>query len=986
MIKAKIAGLLIAVAATLCLFAGAIGIVTGSTAISYARTFLRELFRQGKESEEDFETWAENLDNETFRELLSDSGFSMSSGTEEALKIDKDTLIYMLDKLIDYNRQATKEVEITIEGFHEYQVWVEESGDIDEFGTETGGGGYYEDKEEYVTKQIRVSNADFESGQYIDWHLFYPYCVLYRSSMERDDVSIKITKKDVDAVFDLMSMHYNYAVDLVRSTQTSYSFKECESLPHTEDIYGDPDSEEGRYTWYYPHSLLNTAKSGYSQINVTVQGDRATGATEVFMPLFFETMNETVRSGLNAGEVLAIMRNLPGGEKAFSLLNSCSQRAEASSDVIAWKNTFSFLLGDAVKDADGGFSYTKYTYGGVFDSKKGKSSFAALSCMDYSDIGEAAVALALSRLDWKYSMNEDLRVSTGYWDCSSMICRVYSELGLDINAGGTTSYLLARAREFKQEITEEELQPGDIILFKNNRGVNAGNLDGVGHVVMWVGDGTIVHAAGSKYGTVQQAFQNYGRHENILAFARPYIGFDIPEKFSTITPAEDYGGEYGWLSNVGVAARIWTYCKKKGFTDIAAAALIGNVEQESSLDPGCSEEAEGGAGDGMGLFQWSWDRRTAFLTWMKKNGYDLSNVEAQCEYLIRENDWIKDYPITYSKKAGGGRIPRTGIAASLSEFAVYDYASLEEATRDFGRSWERMHEDHANWPRRLGAAKDAYKLFHGKTNATSSGKKSADGTFKNGQKLYFSDYADAEFAKFSALHTGYATYYKTSGDSNGITVCVNAGHGTAGGTKVRTQAHPDGTLKYVTGTNEAGKPDSWAISTGTDTADGRSEASMNLKVAVLTCGELLSRGYDVVMIRDNENKTPVLDNIARTVIANETSDCHIAIHFDGDGLKYDKGCFYMSVPDIAAYKAMYPVSENWKQHEKLGEALVNGMVRNGLKKFGEGKVPNDLTQTSYSTIPSVDIEYGNQSSNFTDKFLGDVAVGLADGIDDFFGN
>ena len=982
MIKAKIAGILIAAAGALLLLTGVIDLVTGVTAISYVRTFLRDLFNQGEGSEKDFESWAATLDNEAFRELLSDPDFTMSSGTEEALKIDKETLIYMLDKLIDYNKQATREVEITVEGFHEYQVWVEESGSIDEFGTETGGGGYYEDEEEYVTKQIRVSNADFESGQYIDWHLFYPYCVLYRTSPERDDVSTKITEKDVDAMFDLMSMHYDYAVDLVRSGQTSYSFDQCESLPHTEDIYGDPDTEEGRYTWYYPHSLLSTAKSGYSQINVTTEGDRATGATEVFMPLFFETMNETVRSGLNAGEVMANARQLPGGERAFSLIYTNSQRAETATDVIEWQNTFSFLLGDAVMNADGGFSYeNRYTYGGVFNTRMGKSSFVALSCLDYSDIGEAAVALALSRLDWAYS--QPLRASVGYWDCSSLVCRVYSELGLGIDSGGTTDTLLRNARNFHQEITEEELQPGDIILYRRS---GNDHLEGVGHVIMWVGDGTIVHAKGKNYGTVQQSWQTYGDRERLICFARPYIGFELPAQFSTITPAADYGGEYGWLPNVGVASRIWTYCKKKGFSDIAAAALVGNAVQESSLEPGCSEYEESGRGDGMGLFQWSYDRRTAFLTWMKKNGYELSNVEAQCEYLIRENSWNRNAPITYSKKAGGGRVPHTGIASSLAEFAVYDYASLEDATRDFGRCWEQMHEDHANWPRRLGAAKDAYKLFKGKMDATSSGKKSADGKFKNGQKLYFSDYGDAEFAEFSELHTGYATYYKTTGTPNGITVCLNAGHGTAGGTKVKTKAHPDGTPKYVSGTNKAGDTYSYAISTGTDTAGGASEASMNLKVAVLTCAELLNRGYDVVMIRDNDNKTPVLDNIARTVIANQTSDCHLAIHFDGDGLSYDKGCFYMGVPDIAAYKSMYPVSENWEEHEALGRALVNGMVKNGVKKFSDGRIPNDLTQTSFSTIPSVDIEYGNQSSDFTDSFLGKVAVGLADGIDEYFGN
>lgn len=957
-------------------------VTSGINALGQARAFLRELFHIGSAGGEDgFEIWAENLDNATFKALLSESGYTMSSGTAEALKIDQDTLVYMLDKLIGYNEQAMKEVTITVEGFREYQVWVDDS-DTDEFGNDTGGG-YWEDQEEYVTKQINVSNVDFESGQYIDWHLFYLYCVLYRSWGGRDDVSVKITMADVDAVFDLLSMKYTYALDLVRNGGTSYSFDECKSMPHTEDIYGDPESEEGRYTWYYPHSLLSTAKSGYSQINVTTDGDNVTGATELFMPSFFEMMNETVRNGLGPDEVMVNARQLIGGERAFALLYNCWQRSREASDVIVWQNTFSFCLGDAKQASDGTFTFS-YTYGGVFNSIY-NGSFAAYSGLSYSNIGEAAVALALSRLDWKYSMAEDLRNSNGYWDCSSMICRVYSELGLDINPGGDTEYLLRRAREHGQEISESELQAGDIILIKTQRGAENNHLDGVGHVVMWCGDGTIVHAAGRKLGTVHQSWQSYGGRGNTIAYARPYIGFELPESFSMIKPAADYGGEYGWISNVGVAARIWTYCKSKGFSDIAAAALIGNAEQESSLDPHCSEEEEGGSGDGMGLFQWSFGRRTAFLSWMKGNNYDLSNVEAQCEYLLRENDWSKNAPITYSKNAGGGKIQHSGFASSLTDFAVYNYSSIEDATRDFGYCWERMHEDHANWPRRLGAANDAMKLFKGKNDATNAGKASADGTFENGQKIYFSNFAGAEFAKFSKLNSGYATYYKTVGASNGITVCLNAGHGTAGGAKVKTQAHPDGTPKYVSGTNAAGDVYSSAISSGTETAGGVSEASVNLKVAVLTCAELLNRGYDVVMIRDNDNKTPVLDNIARTVIANQTSDCHVAIHFDGDSLSYEKGCFYIGVPDIAAFKAMYPVSENWQEHERLGKALVDGMVRNGIKKFSDGNIPNDLTQTSYSTVPSVDIEYGNQCTEYTDRYIDKVAVGLADGIDSFFG-
>ena len=87
------------------------------------------------------------------------------------------------------------------------------------------------------------------------------------------------------------------------------------------------------------------------------------------------------------------------------------------------------------------------------------------------------------------------------------------------------------------------------------------------------------------------------------------------------------------------------------------------------------------------------------------------------------------------------------------------------------------------------------------------------------------------------------------------------------------------------------------------------------------------------------------------------------------------------------------VEEGQKVWTKAGEmgadlikALVNGMVAKGVKKWSDGRLANDLTQTSYSTIPSVDIEYGNQSSDFTDGYLSKIATGLADGVDIFFRN
>ena len=45
----------------------------------------------------------------------------------------------------------------------------------------------------------------------------------------------------------------------------------------------------------------------------------------------------------------------------------------------------------------------------------------------------------------------------------------------------------------------------------------------------------------------------------------------------------------------------------------------------------------------------------------------------------------------------------------------------------------------------------------------------------------------------------------------------------------------------------------------------------------------------------------------------------------------------------------------------------------------------DLTQTSYSTIPSIDIELGDGKSAHDDATLGKLADGLIVGVNSYFG-
>ncbi len=237
-----------------------------------------------------------------------------------------------------------------------------------------------------------------------------------------------------------------------------------------------------------------------------------------------------------------------------------------------------------------------------------------------------------------------------------------------------------------------------------------------------------------------------------------------------------------------------------------------------------------------------------------------------------------------------------------------------------------------------------------------------------------------QFGDHSKINSGSATLYTASAGRKGVVIGINAGHGTKGGQSVKTYCHPDMSPKVTGGSTGAGSITAVAVSGGMTFADGTSEAAVTLKTSQMLRDRLLSMGYDVMMLRDGSDVQ--LDNVARTVLANNTCACLISLHWDGDGLGYDKGCFYISTPD--ALKGMEPVSSHWQQHEALGSALISGLKGRGCKIYGGGSMDIDLTQTSYSTIPSVDIELGNQASAHDDAALSVLADGLADGVGKMF--
>ena len=182
-----------------------------------------------------------------------------------------------------------------------------------------------------------------------------------------------------------------------------------------------------------------------------------------------------------------------------------------------------------------------------------------------------------------------------------------------------------------------------------------------------------------------------------------------PQTFS------DVEGIYGNT----IEEKVWFSLRAAGYSEIATAAVMGNIESESEFDTNKIEVANGA---GYGLCQWTGDRRTAFEKYAKSKGEKASNVDVQIEFLIAE------------LKPGGGADGYASCEVNGPSSSRYDGTSykrgdwekatnLDRATTAFMALFERPSYDPGtnHLPRRKKSAKRYYDQFHGKEAPMGSG-------------------------------------------------------------------------------------------------------------------------------------------------------------------------------------------------------------------------------------------------------------------------
>lgn len=155
---------------------------------------------------------------------------------------------------------------------------------------------------------------------------------------------------------------------------------------------------------------------------------------------------------------------------------------------------------------------------------------------------------------------------------------------------------------------------------------------------------------------------------------------------------------------MSIQETVWKYLRSKGLNENSTAAIMGNIQQESGFDP---DEYERG-GDGYGLFQWSYDRKTQ----LKACGTDLTHqLEFFWTELTGENLNSTGAEYQWSDKSG---------YLSHTEFMT-GQGSIDRLTEAFCVCWERAGTPMMQ--NRINAANKYYSQFTG-TQADSANSQS----------------------------------------------------------------------------------------------------------------------------------------------------------------------------------------------------------------------------------------------------------------------
>ena len=162
---------------------------------------------------------------------------------------------------------------------------------------------------------------------------------------------------------------------------------------------------------------------------------------------------------------------------------------------------------------------------------------------------------------------------------------------------------------------------------------------------------------------------------------------------------------------------------------------------------------------------------------------------------------------------------------------------------------------------------------------------------------------------------------------------------------------------------------------------GVPEYELNLRIALALKSELISRGYEVVMTR--EDNDTAISNQERAQLANDSgAEACIRIHANGSDDSSVSGALAMAPSEQNPY-----VGNLSAESVRLSQCVLDSYCeRTGLSNDGV-IYADDMTGINFSEIPVTILELGYMSNESDDLYMtseeneNDMVQGIADGLD-----
>ena len=278
-----------------------------------------------------------------------------------------------------------------------------------------------------------------------------------------------------------------------------------------------------------------------------------------------------------------------------------------------------------------------------------------------------------------------------YFDCSSLMWYGLLEGGFDVvgayesalwgyEGNAVTTHYLAEwlfALGFDEIDISAEWKAGDI-LWRD------------GHTEMVYNGRVTMGAHSSRYALADQVSINTTA-SSVSSWSRCFR-YNAGATENPVIPDWIYGNRYLSQSEMENNATIIYYeLKSRGWGKNAIAGILGNMQQESTINPACWQSLDyGNTSLGYGLVQWT--PSTNYTNWANANGYDITNGNYQLKWIdeltVSEGQWISTsaYPISFANYKVCTESVEYCVTAFLKNFERAGTEKLEERIT-YGNYW-----------------------------------------------------------------------------------------------------------------------------------------------------------------------------------------------------------------------------------------------------------------------------------------------------------